>query len=278
VADVALPEEPATATDRWSRPWVQELARHRDLLYMLSWREIALKYKQSVMGFMWAVLMPALIVAAGMLVRSAMAHLSGKPMESTTVATVVVKAVPWAFFVAALRFATQSLIANANLVTKISFPREVLPMAAVVSQLFDLAVAGVVTGVVLMGIGVGVSLQLLWVPVLLLLLITLVTGLGLVLSAANLFFRDIKYLVEVVITFAIFFTPVFYEVELFGDRGWVLLLNPVAPILEGLKDAVIRHTVPPLGWLAYSAVLSIAGLIGGFAVFKRLEPQFAERI
>ena len=123
---------------------LKELFDRRDLLYIVTWREIKIKYKQSVMGMAWAVLMPCIIVCAGLIVRFAFARLSGNPLTLADLAFVAVKAAPWAFFVSALRFGANSLVANTNLVTKVYMPRLVFPIAAVFSQLFDFVVAGVV--------------------------------------------------------------------------------------------------------------------------------------
>jgi ABC-type polysaccharide/polyol phosphate export permease len=106
----------------------------------------------------------------------------------------------------------------------------------------------------------------------------LTTGLGILLAAISLFFRDVKYLVEVILTFAIFFTPVFYETRMFGRWASLLMLNPVAPLLEGIGDVVVRHTVPPLQWVGYSALFAIGIVVGAVAVFRRLEPYFAESV
>lgn len=257
---------------------VRELIARRELLYMIAWREVKIRYKQSVMGFLWAILMPALIVSAGILVKFAFAQLSGDPLGREEIAIVSVKAVPWAFFVAAIRFSSLSLISNANLVQKIYMPREIFPAASILSQLVDLCVAAAVLTVILAVIRIGVTIQLLWVPVLLVLLILLSTGIGIFLSAAGLFFRDVKYLVEVFVTFAIFFTPVFYEVSVFGDWANLLMLNPVAPILEGLGAVVVFHRPPPEGWLIYSAAVSVIGCLGSLVLFKRMEPYFAESV
>lgn len=258
--------------------WVADLVRYQDLLYMLTWREIRIKYKQSVMGLLWAVLMPCLIIAAGVMVRAAYAKLSGVPMGYAQIATVSVKALPWAFVISAVRFATVSLTGNANLVTKIYFPKDIFPISAILSQLFDFAIAAAFLAVLLTVAQIGVSLYLCWVPVLLLCLIILVTGLGIFLSAANLFFRDVKYLVEVIVTFAIFITPVFYEAKMFGEWETVLLLNPVAAILEALNDTIVLHQAPDLFWVSYSGVVAVSVLFGAMIFFKRLEPQFAESI
>lgn len=249
-----------------------------DLLLVLTWRDIIIKYKQSLMGLLWAVLMPAIIVGAGTLVRIAMAKLSGTAVAPADIASISVKALPWAFFVSALRFATNSLTANINLVTKINCPKIAFPISAVLSALFDMAIAILPLMAVLAYVGIGPSAALLWVPVIILILVLLVTGLGLALAAANLFFRDVKYLVEVILTFAIFFTPVIYEASMLGDWEFWVMLNPVAPVLEGLRSAVVLEAAPDIGWLMYSSVVSFLIVLGGWTLFRRLEPAFADRI
>lgn len=261
-----------------ARAWYATLAAHRDLLLTLVQREIKVRYKQSVMGILWAILMPVLIVGAGLVVRIAMVKLSGGELEAYDLAMVTTKAVPWAFFVSSIRFATLSLISNSNLVTKIYTPREVFPFAAVLSHMFDFLVAATAIGLVLPFLGVEWRLSMLWIPALVLNLVLLSAGAGLFLSAASLFFRDVKYLVEVFVTFAIFFTPVFYEVTLFGDLATLLLLNPVAPILEGIGAAVVGGTMPALGWFAYSGAFALIGFLLALTAFKRMEPYFAESV
>jgi ABC-type polysaccharide/polyol phosphate export permease len=257
------------------------LTRHRDLLYMLSRRDVTVKYKQSIMGFLWAILMPLLITSAGVVVKLAMTAATGKNGMFREVLPVAIKAAPWAFFVASIRFSTQSLSSNHNLVTKIAFPRAVFPLSAVASQLFDFMIAALVVVAVAV-FAVSPTVYLLWVPVLLALLIAQVVGLALLLSAANLFFRDIKYLVEVVLTFAIFFTPVFYSVAdivaKFGRSGELLLLNPVAPVLEGLDAVIVAGRAPDPLWTGYAAGWALLLLIVTPAIFLRLEPRFAESV
>ena len=257
------------------------LTRHRDLLYMLSRRDVTVKYKQSIMGFLWAILMPLLITSAGVVVKLAMTTVSGKGGMFREGLPVAIKAAPWAFFVASIRFSTQSLSNNHNLVTKIAFPRAVFPLSAVASQLFDFSIAALVVVAVAL-FGVSPTVYLLWVPVLLALLIAQVAGLALLLSAANLFFRDVKYLVEVVLTFAIFFTPVFYSVsdivKKFGRSGELLLLNPVAPVLEGLDAVIVEGHAPDPLWTGYAAGWALVLLVVTPAIFLRLEPRFAESV
>jgi homopolymeric O-antigen transport system permease protein len=257
---------------------LQELYRFRELLYMIAYRDVRVRYKQSVMGFLWAVLMPILIVSAGVVVRYGYAVASGKPLQTGDVASVAVKSLPWAFLVSSIRFSCSSLINNHNLVTKVYFPKDIFPVAAVLASLFDFFVAAGALVIFLLFIQVGWSAQLAWVPLLLLMMVVLTVGIAMVVSAASLFFRDVKYVVEIVLTFGIFFTPVFYDVRMLGDKGHWLLLNPLAPILEGLGACVVRHQQPDLAWLAYSFIFGSAAALGGYVFFKHLEPAFAESI
>jgi lipopolysaccharide transport system permease protein len=260
------------------RRGLRQLIERRDLLYMIAWREIKIRYKQSVMGFMWAILLPAVIIAAGIVVRYGMSIMSGKAITGQEIASITVKGLVWAFFAGAMRFSSTSLISNSNLVTKIYMPREIFPLASILSQLLDFGVASALLIIAFMVTGLGASWQLLWVPVLLTILIVLATGWALILSAACLFFRDVKYLVEVLITFAIFVTPVFYDVEMFKKWAKVLLLNPIAPLLEGLEKCVVYGGMPSLLWVSYSAAVAAVSLVAGFYFFKRWEPWFAESI
>ena len=257
---------------------LRELIKYRELLYMITWRDIRVKYKQSVMGFMWAIFMPILIVATGILVRFGMAQLSGTPLEMTQILTVSVKAIPWAFFISSMNFATNSLTGNSNLVTKIYFPKEIFPISAIMSQFFDLILATVPLIVLLAVVRIGISVQLLWVLPLLINLVVLTMAIGVFLSAANLFFRDVKYLVNVITNFAIFFTPVYYDVKLAGKWSYLLLLNPISPILEGFNSCVVLHQAPESRWVFYSFAVSILGAVFAIRFFKKLEAKFAENI
>jgi ABC-type polysaccharide/polyol phosphate export permease len=257
---------------------LRELYKYRELLYMIAYRDIKVRYKQSIMGFLWAILMPVLIVMAGIVVRYAYALASGKPLEMVDIASVAVKSLPWAFLVSSIRFGCNSLTNNRDLVTKVYFPKEIFPVAAVLASLFDFFVASGALVILLLLIQTGWSAYLFWTPVLLLTMVLFTTGIGMVVSAASLFFRDVKYIVEVLLTFGIFFTPVFYDVRMLGAKGKWLLLNPVAPILDGLSACVARHQPPELTWLAYSFAFGVMALFGGYVFFKHLEPAFAESI
>lgn len=257
---------------------VTEVIEYRHLLFMLTWREIKIRYKQTIMGFLWALLMPMMVVVAGILVRKAFSVVSGKPMEYQALLSVMVKALPWAFFAGAIRTASISLVTNANLVTKIYFPREVFPFSAILAALFDFAVAASLLLVLFVVDGLAVTIHLLWVPFLLLLLIVLTAGWGMLLSCATLFFRDVKYIVEVVMTFGILFTPVFYDARMFGEWSYVLLLNPVGSILEAINDVVVLNRAPDPYWLFYATAWALGSLVVAWLIFDKAESAFAESI
>lgn len=268
---------------------------HRELLYQLTLRDVRLRYKQAVMGFGWAIFMPTLVVLSGLIVRFAMAYYAGTSLVASDVARMGVKGVGWAFFVGALGFATASLVTNSNLVTKVYFPREVLPVSATLAQAVDSLIGSAALAVLLIVLGIRPTLALLWVPVVALLLFVFTAAVGLAVSCANLFFRDIKYIVQVVLTFGIFFTPVLFEPAAFGRRGALMMINPLSPLLEGLRLSIVdgHNLLAPLivisnkgeqvlAWspwyLAYAALWSIGGLILASLLFHKLESSFAEYV
>jgi ABC-type polysaccharide/polyol phosphate export permease len=148
----------------------------------------------------------------------------------------------------------------------------------VIVHFFDFTTALLVLTVVLAIAGIELSVYLFWLPVLLVLLVFLTAGFGMLLACANLFFRDVKYIVEVVLTFAIFFTPVFYDAHMFQEWTPLLLLNPVGSILEDINSIVIRQQPPGLFSLAYSTGWALLVFLGGWTVFNKATPAFAENV
>ncbi len=280
------------------REMVSELVHYRELLWQMVLRDLRIRYKQAVMGIGWAVFMPLMVVGAGLVVKYAMARIAGEPLAGEAVAGMSIKALGWAFFVGSLGFATNSLVGNIGLVTKIYFPREVFPLSAVVTQLIDSTIGSAILGVFLvLFCGVGFSWAMLWAFPLVGLLILFTTGASLFLSCANVFFRDVKYLVQVILSFGIFFTPVFYEPQFFGPTGSTLMmLNPLSPLLEGLRLALVEHhnLLTPLllanlgdapavvvwhpWYLAYATAWAVLGFLGAWRLFHRLEFVYPEYI
>ncbi len=256
----------------------KELIEYRDLLYMLTVRDIRIRYKQAVMGFLWALFMPVVAVAAGILIKKSMAVVSGRPVDMAGIVSISVKVLPWTFFISSIRFCVQSLVGNSSLVTKIYFPREVLPLAAILACFFDFGIAILVLSIFLIVVKIGLSSCLFFLPVILFALFLFTAGVGIFLSAANLFFRDVKYIVEVILMFGIFFTPVFYQASSFGKWGTFLLINPIGSLLESINSVVVLKQFPDPFWLGYALIASIVTFWFGMTFFHKQEPYFAENI
>jgi len=257
---------------------LKELIKYRDLFYMLTLRDIRIRYKQAAMGFLWAIFMPIVAIGAGILIKQAMAVAAGHALDILGVVSISVKVLPWTFFISSIRFAVQSLVGNSNLVTKIYFPRAVLPLASIAACLFDLSISAVVLTIILCFFHLGASVYILWTPLILLFLVLFTTGLGLALSAANLFFRDVKYIVEIILMFGIFFTPVFYDADALGRFRIFMLLNPMGSILEALNQSIVLKQMPDRHWLTYAGLASVVMFCVGIFVFHSKEQSFAENI
>lgn len=298
----APPEQPAhsavsTSETRASvlgdlREFVGELIGHRELLMQLTRRDMRIRYKQAVMGIGWAIVMPLVVVLSGWVLRLAFSRLAGAPLDGSVMAGIAVKSVGWAFFIGALGFGTTSITSNLALVTKVYFPRAVLPLASVFTQIADGAIAAAALIVVLPLLGVGASAQVLWIVPLGAILLAVTTAVSLLFSCANVFFRDARHLVQLILSFGIFFTPVFFDASAFGgERTWLVMLNPLAPVLEGLRLAVVaghdlaeplRLADGTLAWspafLAYAGLTSLLLLLASAVVFHRAESRFAEYV
>lgn len=294
------PAESGTPIDS-GRPVRHPVSRHRDSVWLEIWerrellrqlinRDVRLRYHQAVMGFLWALLMPCLVLGASVMIRGLISR-NGNLPHSTGVAGIAFKAWAWSFFVGSINFSTNSLLSNINLISKMYFPREVLPIAAVGAQGVDALVGLGFLAVLSPLLGVHYSLALLWLPVLLVILLLLVLGLALLLSAANVFYRDVKYLVQVAVTFGIFATPVFYGLPDLGQKERLIIgLNPLTTVLEGLRLVVgegvgLAHTIPaPNGgmpiwspwFLVGSTVAGVLMFAIGARFFRLQADRFAE--
>lgn len=273
---------------------VREVAASHELIQQLVLRDIRVRYHQALMGFAWALFMPMFIVLAGTLIRIAMATVAGSSLEPHLIGATAVKGLIWAFFSGGLQQGTQSLLSNRALITKLYFPREVLPLSSVLAQSFDTAIGATAVAVLLPFVGLTLSPALLWVPVVAVLLFLLTLTAALVTSCANLFFRDVKYIVQVFLTFGIFLTPVFFEPAMLGPTlGPLMMLNPLSPLIEAMRLSVIeghnlmlpltetiRSGAQVIAWtpwyLVYSAAWAIGGLVVAMRIFRRSAVVFAE--
>lgn len=271
-----------------------EIRESHELVHQLVLRDVRVRYHQALMGFAWALFMPLVIVLAGTLIRIAMATVSGNPLERDLIGATAVKGLVWSFFSGSLQLGTQSLLANRALITKLYFPREVLPLSSVLAQSFDTFIGATAVVVLLPFLGLHLSATLLWVPVIAVLMFLLTLTTVLLTSCANLFFRDVKYIVQVFLTFGIFLTPVFFEPAMLGPTiGPLMMLNPLSPLIEAMRLVVIeghdllapatvtlRSGAEVLAWtpwyLAYSFLWAVGGLVVAMRIFRRSAVIFAE--
>ena len=257
------------------REIIDEQIQYRELLLQMTRRDLLLRYKQTIMGFGWAVFMPLVNTAVFSIIFTRVAPLQ-TPVPYPIFAFCGLWA--WNFSSSALRFSVTSLTSNANLVSKVYFPREVLPFSAVIICLVDFAVGSIVLIALLVWYQLPVGMSLLWLPAVVAVHVVLTTGLALLISMANLFYRDVKYLFEIVITVWMFATSVVYPVDgVGGTLGIVLRLNPMTPIIDSYRAVLLLNAAPP-ALLGGAAILSVLILLGGWLFFHRAEFQFAESI
>jgi len=254
-----------------------EVWAYRELLYFFVWRDIKVRYKQTVIGVAWVVLQPLLTMGVFTLFFGRLAKL---PSDGLAYPVFYFTAlVPWNYFSTALQSCTAVVVDNQRVITKVFFPRLVLPLSAVVSGLVDFAIGFVVLGIVLAIYGIRPGLAALWLPVLLLLAVLTALGVGLWMSALNALYRDIKYVVPFLIQFWMFASPVAYPSSLVPQRWrWLYGLNPMAGVIDGFRWALTGHGQPPGALLLASSGMVVAVVLGGLFFFQRMEGAIADRV
>jgi lipopolysaccharide transport system permease protein len=262
------------------RGWVgidwRELVHFRELLYFLVWRDVKVRYKQTVLGVAWAVLQPLLSMAIFTVIFGKLAKL---PSDGLPYAVfVLVGLVPWTFFATAVGQSAQSLVNQQHLLTKVYFPRMFMPAAAVGVALVDLAISFGVLAVFLAIYRVGPGWGVAAVPLLVLLTLLVAMGMGLLLSAVTVMYRDFKYVVPFMLQAWMYLSPVVYPVSLVPRRlQWVLALNPMAGIIDGFRSALLGKEWN-WGALGVSAAVSGGVFVLGLFCFRRMERRFADVI
>jgi homopolymeric O-antigen transport system permease protein len=255
---------------------LREQYDYRELLYQMTRRDLLLRYKQTVMGFGWAVFMPVINTILFSVVFMRVAPINvGVPYPVFAYSGLLA----WNFFASSLRFSVSSLTANINLVAKVYFPREIFPFSAVIVSAVDFAVGAIVLVAMMAYYHVVPTSVILFLPVVVVVQIILTTAVALLLAMANLFYRDVKYLFEVVITVWMFATSVLYPLDrVTGWAGALLRLNPMTPIIDAYRAVLLRGELPPMMPMAETAAVSVVVLAGVWLLFHRSEYQFAEYI
>lgn len=262
-----------------SRTWVPlnlgQLWAYRELLYFLMWRDIKVRYKQTMLGVLWAILQPLLTMIIFTLL---FGRIAGLPTDGIPRPVFYYSGLlPWLYFATTLTTAGNSMVQNTNLVTKVYFPRVILPASVSISGLLDFLVGStlLVGMIVWYGLSVGPSV-LLW-PVLILPLVLFTLGVALILAALNVQYRDVKYAIPFFIQMWMFLTPVIYPSSLIPEKWrWLLALNPMTGIIEGFRYAIVPSDGFALSTVLVSLGISILVFGVGYVWFRRTERAFAD--
>jgi lipopolysaccharide transport system permease protein len=262
----------------WARPRWDEVWRYRELLYFLTWRDVKVRYKQTVLGVAWAVLQP---LAAMLIFAIFFGRLAGLDQHTGSTAYplyVYAGLLPWTLFATAVTNSSGSVVASARLVTKVYFPRLVIPLSAVGAALVDFACATVVLVGLMIYYRAPVGLALLVTPLFVIGIAALATGVGAIFAALTVQYRDFRYVIPFGIQLWMYITPVIYPPDLVPVRWrWILFLNPAAGLIEGFRGALLGRPLDP-GLTALSLAISVLLVLAGTAYFRRAERQFADVI
>lgn len=253
-----------------------ELWRYRELLLVLTERDIKVRYKQTALGFAWAVIQPVMMMVVLSIFFGGLARMpsDGLPYPVFVYAGLL----PWTFFANAVGNSANSVVASANLVNKVYFPRLVVPLSAAGSALVDFAIATAILLAMMAWYGVGWSANLLYAPLLVAGIVFIALGVGIALSALTVAYRDFRYVVPFMIQFWMFATPVVYPTSLVPETWrWLMFLNPMAGFIEGFRSVFLGR---PFAWDAIAMSLAVALVIfaAGVSYFEKVERRFADII
>jgi lipopolysaccharide transport system permease protein len=253
-----------------------ELWDHRELLYFLVWRDVKLRYKQTVLGAAWAILQPVLMTAVFYLFFGRLAALEQRVPGIPYAVYALAGLVPWTFFATAVSTASASLVGGAHLITKVYFPRLVIPLGAVGAALVDFAVALPVLGLAMLAAGRAPAFSVVLAPIAVAGLVVVASGVGLALAALTVRYRDFRHVVPFLLQLWLFVTPVIYPVTLIPARWRPLVyLNPVAGLVEAFRAALFGTSLDPTG-VALSAAVAVLILAVAVGYFRRVEQDFAD--
>lgn len=252
-----------------------ELWSYRDLLYIFVWRDIKVRYKQTIFGVAWAIAQPLLMMIVFSLFFGTLAKVpsQGIPYPLFTYSALL----PWTLFASGITRASNSLVSENNLIQKVYFPRLLMPLASILSPLVDFLIAFVILIGLMLYFGYYPGIAMLWLPLLLILELMLALGVGLWFSAINVEYRDVAFLVPFLVQVGLFASPVIYSSNFVPERFHVAygLINPMSGIIEGFRWAILG-TAPPGYLLLASAGIIVAVLVSGAFYFRRREKAFAD--
>lgn len=277
-----LPDEPLITIERnhsWSPVNLRELWAYRELLFFLTWRDVKVRYKQTVLGVLWVIIQPLVMMLIFTLFFGRLAGLEqrtgGMPYPIFAFAGLL----PWTFFASAVTNSSNSLVGSTHLITKIYFPRIIIPAAAVAAALVDFALASVILAALMIYYGVDVTWQLLFLPALVTLVALFALGVGVMLSAINVKYRDVRHALPFVVQIWMFVSPVIYPTTMVPENWrWALGLNPMTGIIEGFRAVLLGRAAVDWRLLAISTLVTLVLLICSALAFRRMETSFADVI
>jgi lipopolysaccharide transport system permease protein len=270
LAPTAPPRAPAFVS---AAEWLGDLWRYRELFYFLAWRDVKIRYRQTALGVMWAVIQPFLtmlffVVLFGRIVK---VPTDGIPYPLFYYAALL----PWTYFSTTLTLCGNSLVSNAGMITKVYFPRAILPASTAVAGLIDLAIGTVVLLGMLVFYRIVPTWKLVLWPVLVLLLVTFAVALGMLFSAVNVRYRDVKYAVPFLLQLWLFATPIIYPKSMIPSRyGWLISLNPMAGLIEAFREVWVPERSVDWAGLGMSVSIIVVVLALSALYFSRAEDFF----
>ncbi|MCB0164564.1 MAG: ABC transporter permease [Anaerolineae bacterium] len=263
------------AKNGWQLIDWQELRQYRDLFYFLVWRDIKVLYKQTVLGFAWAIIRPVFSMIVFSLVFGRLAQIpsDGVPYPIFSYAALV----PWTYFSTAMTNSTQSLVSNAGMFTKVYFPRLVIPLTPVLAGLVDFAIAFLLVGVLMVWYGIAPTWNVLFLPLLIMLMVLTAAGVGLTLSALAIQYRDIRFAMPFASQLLMYAAPVVWPVSLVPDQfRWLYGLYPMAGVIEGFRAALLGTTPMPWDLILMGSISATVLMLFGALYFRRMERIFAD--
>ncbi len=254
---------------------LKELWQYRELLYFLTWRDIKVRYKQTVLGIAWAIIQPffTMVIFSLFFGRLAKVPSDGIPYPIFSYAALV----PWTFFANGLNMASNSLVDGSNLIKKIYFPRLALPIASVLSGVVDFVLAFILLVGMMFYFGFVPTINIIWLPLFLLLALITSLGVSLWLSAMNVQFRDIRYIIPFLTQFWLFATPIAYPSSLLSEPWRTIYgINPMVGVVDGFRWALLGTNTAPGNTVFVSSIVACLLLVSGAYYFRRLEKTFAD--
>lgn len=256
---------------------LKSLWQHRELISELVKREIKSRYKQSILGYVWVILVPLINLTVLTIVFSFLFRVQTGDIPYPVYLFVAL--VPWTFTANAISAATSSLVANSSLITKIYLPREIFPIASVLAKMVDLALSAVILTLLLIVFGLGLHLTLLFIPLILLFQVALILGISFILSSINVFFRDVENVLGVFLMIWMYLTPIIYPPEIIPGRFISIFnLNPMMPLVNAYRNTILYGVAPPWQSFLYAAVISVGVFVVGYIFFKNRAKYFADVI